>query len=127
MDCVIRNLSERGARLESAAPPSAEYISSCSLSIRLGRVPPELLWQRGRTAGVELPESAGRIGARSWRLAGNGTFRFRRAFLGEEERDMARDLHFAESPLAEEFDVGDDSDLPGYDQPVSKDHNRNGC
>jgi hypothetical protein len=34
---------------------------------------------------------------------------------------MARDLHFPASPLAEEFDVGDDSDLPGYDQPVSQD------
>lgn len=34
---------------------------------------------------------------------------------------MARDLHFPAMPLAEEFDVGDDSDLPGYGQPVTLD------
>jgi hypothetical protein len=34
---------------------------------------------------------------------------------------MAKDLHFSATPLAEEFDVGDDSDLPGYDQPIAQD------
>ena len=34
---------------------------------------------------------------------------------------MAKDLHFPTMPLAEEFDVGDDSDLPGLDQPYTLD------
>jgi hypothetical protein len=34
---------------------------------------------------------------------------------------MAKDLHFNRMPLAEEYDVGDDSDLPGYSQPLSLD------
>lgn len=34
---------------------------------------------------------------------------------------MARDLEFETSPLAEDFEVGDDSDLPGFDQPVTGD------
>ena len=34
---------------------------------------------------------------------------------------MAKDLHFQTMPLAEEFDVGDDSDMPGYDQPYTLD------
>jgi hypothetical protein len=34
---------------------------------------------------------------------------------------MAKDLRFQATPLAEEFDVGDDSDLPGFDQPYSRD------
>jgi hypothetical protein len=34
---------------------------------------------------------------------------------------MAKDLRFQSTPLAEEFDVGDDSDLPGFDQPYSRD------
>jgi hypothetical protein len=34
---------------------------------------------------------------------------------------MARDLDFETTPLAEEFDVGDDSDLPGFDQPITGD------
>jgi hypothetical protein len=34
---------------------------------------------------------------------------------------MAKDLRFQASPLAEEFDVGDDSDLPGFDQPYTRD------
>lgn len=34
---------------------------------------------------------------------------------------MARDLHFPTMPMAEEYDVGDDSDLPGFDQPVTMD------
>jgi hypothetical protein len=34
---------------------------------------------------------------------------------------MAKDLRFPTMPMAEEFDVGDDSDLPGLDQPVTLD------
>jgi hypothetical protein len=34
---------------------------------------------------------------------------------------MAKDLHFKTMPLAEEYDVGDDSDSPGYGQPLSFD------
>ena len=34
---------------------------------------------------------------------------------------MAKDLRFQAMPLAEEFDVGDDSDLPGFDQPYTLD------
>jgi hypothetical protein len=34
---------------------------------------------------------------------------------------MARDLNFEAAPLAEEFDVGDDSDLPGFAQPYTQD------
>src|SRR3712207_3075608 len=34
---------------------------------------------------------------------------------------MAKDLRFQSNPLAEEFDVGDDSDLPGFDQPYTRD------
>jgi hypothetical protein len=34
---------------------------------------------------------------------------------------MAKDLRFQSMPLAEEYDVGDDSDLPGYDQPITQD------
>jgi hypothetical protein len=34
---------------------------------------------------------------------------------------MARDLRFPVMPVAEEFDVGDDSDLPGYGQPITQD------
>jgi hypothetical protein len=34
---------------------------------------------------------------------------------------MAKDLRFQSTPLAEEYDVGDDSDLPGYDQPIAQD------
>ena len=34
---------------------------------------------------------------------------------------MAKDLHFQSNPLAEEFDVGDDSDMPGFDQPYTLD------
>lgn len=34
---------------------------------------------------------------------------------------MAKDLNFQSMPLAEEFDVGDDSDMPGYDQPYTSD------
>ena len=34
---------------------------------------------------------------------------------------MAKDLRFPTMPLAEEYDVGDDSDLPGYDQPITQD------
>jgi len=34
---------------------------------------------------------------------------------------MAKDLRFQANPLAEEFDVGDDSDLPGFDQPYTLD------
>ena len=34
---------------------------------------------------------------------------------------MAKDLRFPTMPLAEEFDVGDDSDLPGLDQPYTLD------
>jgi hypothetical protein len=34
---------------------------------------------------------------------------------------MARNLAFETTPLAEEFDVGDDSDLPGVDQPITAD------
>jgi hypothetical protein len=34
---------------------------------------------------------------------------------------MAKDLRFPAMPLAEEYDVGDDSDLPGYDQPITQD------
>lgn len=34
---------------------------------------------------------------------------------------MAKDLHFQTTPLAEEFEVGDDSDLPGFDQPFTQD------
>ena len=32
---------------------------------------------------------------------------------------MAKDLRFQSNPLAEEFDVGDDSDQPGLDQPYT--------
>jgi cytochrome c556 len=34
---------------------------------------------------------------------------------------MSRDLRFSSTPLAEEFDVGDDSDMPGFDQPYTSD------
>jgi hypothetical protein len=34
---------------------------------------------------------------------------------------MARNLDSPISPLAEEYDVGDDSDLPGFSQPVTAD------
>ena len=34
---------------------------------------------------------------------------------------MAKDLRFQSNPLAEEFDVGDDSDMPGFDQPYTLD------
>lgn len=34
---------------------------------------------------------------------------------------MAKDLRFESNPLAEEFDVGDDSDMPGFDQPYTLD------
>jgi hypothetical protein len=34
---------------------------------------------------------------------------------------MARDLRFPVMPVAEEFDVGGDSDLPGYGQPIAQD------
>ncbi len=34
---------------------------------------------------------------------------------------MAKDMRFPTMPLAEEYDVGDDSDLPGYDQPIAQD------
>jgi hypothetical protein len=34
---------------------------------------------------------------------------------------MSKDLRFQSMPLAEEYDVGDDSDLPGYDQPITQD------
>ena len=34
---------------------------------------------------------------------------------------MAKDLRFQAMPLAEEYEVGDDSDLPGYDQPITQD------
>jgi hypothetical protein len=34
---------------------------------------------------------------------------------------MAKDLRFPTMPLAEEFDVGDDSDLPGLNQPYTLD------
>ena len=34
---------------------------------------------------------------------------------------MARDHHFQSTPLAEDFVVGDDSDLPGRDQPITQD------
>ena len=34
---------------------------------------------------------------------------------------MARDHHFQSTPLAEDFEVGDDSDLPGRDQPITQD------
>jgi hypothetical protein len=34
---------------------------------------------------------------------------------------MAKDLRFQAMPLAEEFDVGDDSDMPGFDQPYTHD------
>lgn len=34
---------------------------------------------------------------------------------------MAKELRFEMNPLAEEFDVGDDSDMPGFDQPVTRD------
>lgn len=34
---------------------------------------------------------------------------------------MAKDLRFETTPLAEEFDVGGDADLPGVDQPYTRD------
>jgi hypothetical protein len=34
---------------------------------------------------------------------------------------MAKSLNFPTMPLAEEYDVGDDSDLPGFDQPITVD------
>src|SRR5688572_17240246 len=34
---------------------------------------------------------------------------------------MARDHQFQSTPLAEDFDVGDDSDMPGDDQPITQD------
>ncbi|MBA3520364.1 MAG: hypothetical protein H0T75_22605 [Rhizobiales bacterium] len=34
---------------------------------------------------------------------------------------MAKDLRSQMTPLAEDFDVGDDSDLPGFDQPYTLD------
>jgi hypothetical protein len=34
---------------------------------------------------------------------------------------MAKDLRFQSNPLAEEFDVGDDSDMPGFNQPYTLD------
>jgi len=34
---------------------------------------------------------------------------------------MARDHQFQSTPLAEDFLVGDDSDLPGRDQPITQD------
>ena len=34
---------------------------------------------------------------------------------------MARDHQFQSTPLAEDYEVGDDSDLPGDDQPITQD------
>jgi hypothetical protein len=34
---------------------------------------------------------------------------------------MARDVRFPTTPVAEDFEVGDDSDSPGFDQPFSGD------
>ena len=34
---------------------------------------------------------------------------------------MPRDLRFQSMPLAEDFDVGDDSDMPGFGQPIAQD------
>ena len=34
---------------------------------------------------------------------------------------MSRNHQFQSTPLAENFDVGDDSDLPGNDQPITQD------
>jgi hypothetical protein len=38
-----------------------------------------------------------------------------------QESAMATNLRPQASPFAEEFEVGDDSDLPGFDQPVTGD------
>ena len=34
---------------------------------------------------------------------------------------MARDHQFQSTPLAEDYEVGDDSDMPGDDQPITQD------
>jgi hypothetical protein len=39
----------------------------------------------------------------------------------ELESSMSRELHIQATPLAEDFEPGDDGDLPGLDQPVTSD------
>ena len=57
MDCLIRNLSEKGARLEFGGPVELPKTFQLEL-IEEGRtVAAELLWQRGLTAGVSFVQS----------------------------------------------------------------------
>jgi len=57
MDCVIRNLSERGARLEFGGPVDLPKAFQLQLIDTGATVPAELLWQRGLTAGVSFPKT----------------------------------------------------------------------
>ena len=121
MDCVIRNVSERGARLEFGGPVELPKTFQLQL-IDFGRDPCRRTAVAARPdRRRELPEGADRVGdARNRLLALSGTFRLRRAFLDERSRHGERPA-FSATPLAEDFDVGDDSDLPGYDQPIAQD------
>jgi hypothetical protein len=58
LDCLIRNLSERGALVEigvaQALPPKFEFLLVDANTIRDA----ELRWQRGQRAGIEFMSEA---------------------------------------------------------------------
>jgi hypothetical protein len=57
MDCVVRNLSERGARLEFGGPVELPKTFQLQLMDSGATLAAELLWQRGLTAGVSFPKA----------------------------------------------------------------------
>ena len=61
LDCLLRDLTDEGARLEFAAPVDLPQAFRLQFVSDNSRRPAELMWQRGQSAGVRFvgpPEPA---------------------------------------------------------------------
>jgi hypothetical protein len=58
MDCLVRNLSEKGARLEFGGPVELPKTFQLEILDSGPTYSAELLWQRGLTAGVSFAKAA---------------------------------------------------------------------
>ncbi len=124
LDCIVRDISETGARLAFGGPTSLPKEVRLLVVSSNEMFPGEVAWQRGLNAGVHLPARRDPLRRGSY----SGRRRKRNicsadAFSCPPTRSvaMAKDLRSQMTPLAEDFDVGDDSDLPGFDQPYTLD------
>lgn len=54
VDCVIRDLSETGARLEFSGPTKLPPEFRLRVTMSGAEAPVELMWQRGLSAGVRF-------------------------------------------------------------------------